>query len=82
MLFSVLCTMLLGLCIMKREGRRVIMSLWRIVPCHCSARSGFPRLKPARVAFAPFARQKAFSFALELCVTASDVPVTPARKTF
>ena len=64
MLFSVLCTMLLGLCIMKREGRRVIMSLWRIVPCHCSARSGFPRLKPARVAFAPFARQKAFSFAL------------------
>ena len=65
MLFSVLCTMLLGLCIMKREGRRVIMSLWRIVPCHCSARSGFPRLKPARVAFAPFARQKAFSFALE-----------------
>ena len=63
MLFSVLCTMLLGLCIMKREGRRVMMSLWRIVPCHCSARSGFPRLKPARVAFAPFARQKAFSFA-------------------
>ena len=36
MLFSVLCTMLLGLCIMKRERRRVIMSTWRIAACHCA----------------------------------------------